>query len=38
MPAIALAASGVQVIIRAMTDPAAIEALGQICANQGSRC
>ena len=35
MPAIGLAASGLQVVIRAMTDPAAIEALGQICANQG---
>ncbi len=35
MPAIALAASGVEVIIKALTDPASIEALGRICANQG---
>ncbi len=35
MPAMALAASGVQVIFRTLNDPAAIDALGQICANQG---
>ena len=35
MPAMVLAASGVQVIFRVLNDPAAIEALGQICANQG---
>jgi predicted amidohydrolase YtcJ len=35
MPAMALAASGVQTLFRVMNDPAAIEALGQICANQG---
>ncbi len=35
MPAISLALSGLQVVIRAMTDPASIEALGAICANQG---
>ncbi len=29
------AASALQVILRAMNDPAAIDALGQICANQG---
>jgi predicted amidohydrolase YtcJ len=35
MPAMALAASALHVIMRMMNDPASIEALGQICANQG---
>jgi predicted amidohydrolase YtcJ len=35
MPAIALARSGVSVILRLLSDPRAIEALGQICANTG---
>jgi predicted amidohydrolase YtcJ len=35
MPAMTLASSGVQVIFRTLNDPAAISALGQICANQG---
>jgi predicted amidohydrolase YtcJ len=35
MPAIALARSGVSVILRLLSDPQAIEALGQICANVG---
>lgn len=35
MPAMALAASALQVILRALNDPQAIRALGQICANQG---
>jgi predicted amidohydrolase YtcJ len=35
MPAIALARSGVRVIMKLMSDPRAIEALGQICANTG---
>ncbi len=35
MPAIALARSGVSVILRLLNDPRAIEALGQICANTG---
>ncbi len=35
MPAIALARSGVAVILRLLSDPRAIEALGQICANVG---
>ena len=36
IPAIALAMSGLQPILRLMNDPAAIEALGQICANTGT--
>jgi len=36
MPAMALASSGLQVILRVMNDPAAIEALGQICVNTGT--
>jgi predicted amidohydrolase YtcJ len=35
MPAMALASSALFSILRAMNDPASIEALGQICANQG---
>jgi predicted amidohydrolase YtcJ len=35
LPAMALAASALQVILRALNDPQAIRALGQICANQG---
>ncbi|MGB0112016.1 MAG: amidohydrolase [Ilumatobacteraceae bacterium] len=35
MPAMALAMSALHVILRALNDPKAIEALGQICANQG---
>jgi predicted amidohydrolase YtcJ len=35
MPAMALASSGLMVILRTLEDPAAIDALGQICANQG---
>ncbi|NND75006.1 MAG: amidohydrolase [Ilumatobacter sp.] len=35
MPAMALASSGLLAILKKMNDPAAIEALGQICANQG---
>jgi len=35
IPAIALAMSGLQVILRTMNDPRAIDALGQICANTG---
>lgn len=35
MPAMALASSALHQILRAMNDPASIEALGQICANQG---
>jgi len=36
IPAMALASSGLQVILRVMNDPAAIEALGQICVNTGT--
>ncbi len=35
MPAMALALSALHVILRAMNDPKAIDALGQICANTG---
>ncbi len=35
MPAIALARSGMGVILRMLNDPRAIEALGQICVNTG---
>ena len=35
MPAMALAMSALQVILRTMNDPRSIRALGQICANQG---
>lgn len=35
MPAMSLASSALQSILRAMNDPASIDALGQICANQG---
>ncbi|MFT6292282.1 MAG: putative amidohydrolase YtcJ [Ilumatobacter sp.] len=35
MPAMSLASSALHQILRAMNDPASIEALGQICANQG---
>ncbi len=35
MPAMSLASSALHRILRAMNDPASIEALGQICANQG---
>ena len=35
MPAMALAGSALMVILGALEDPAAIDALGQICANQG---
>jgi len=35
MPAMSLAASAFQVIVKVMSDPAALANLGQICANQG---
>ncbi len=35
MPAMALASSALHTILRALNDPQAINALGQICANQG---
>ena len=35
IPAMSLAASALQQILRAMNDPASIDALGQICVNQG---
>ncbi len=35
MPAMALATSALRVIMRTLNDPRAIDALGQICANQG---
>ncbi|WP_040494947.1 amidohydrolase [Ilumatobacter nonamiensis] len=35
IPAISLASSALMQILRAMNDPASIETLGQICANQG---
>lgn len=35
MPAMALASSALQIILRTLNDPKAIEALGQICANTG---
>lgn len=35
MPAMALAMSALHVILRALNDPVAIDALGQICANTG---